>query len=114
MRLLSDDGAGGSCDNWQHLNSIANPLFWTPADPEYPQLLLETPSAPAVLYYRGNVDEIENVGDRQTVAIIGTRDITSYGRKWTQKISVALAERGALALFLDSLKASIQKPTMAA
>jgi DNA processing protein len=75
-------------------HSIANPLFWTPADPEYPQLLLETPSAPAVLYYRGNVDEIENAGDRQTVAIVGTRDITSYGRKWTQKISVALAERG--------------------
>lgn len=75
-------------------HSIENPQFWTPADPEYPQLLLETPTAPPVLYYRGLVDPAENKGDRRTVGIVGTRSITSYGRKWTQKISVALAERG--------------------
>jgi DNA processing protein len=71
-----------------------NPYFWTPADPEYPQLLLETPSAPPVLYYRGSVDRAENQGETRTVAIVGTRDISPYGRKWAQKISLALAERG--------------------
>jgi DNA processing protein len=76
----------------QHLRH--NPHFWTPADPNYPQLLLETPTAPAVLYYRGQVDLAENQGDRLTIGIVGTRQPSSYGYKWTQKISVALAEQG--------------------
>lgn len=71
-----------------------NPQFWTPADPEYPQLLLETPTAPAVLYYRGQVDPVENLGNRLTIGIVGTREPSAYGHKWTQKISVALAEQG--------------------
>jgi DNA processing protein len=73
---------------------VKNPQFWTPADPDYPKLLLETATAPPVLYYRGRVDKSENLGQQLTIGIVGTRDITSYGRKWTQKISVALAEQG--------------------
>jgi DNA processing protein len=76
----------------QHLRK--NPQFWTPADPAYPQLLLETPTAPAVLYYRGQVDPAENQGQRLTIGIVGTRQPSPYGQKWTQKISVALAEQG--------------------
>jgi DNA processing protein len=76
----------------QHLER--NPHFWTPADPTYPQLLLETATAPPVLYYRGLVDKSENLGHQLTIGIVGTRDITSYGRRWTQKIAVALAEQG--------------------
>ncbi len=76
----------------QHL--LQNPQFWTPADPEYPQLLLETPTAPAVLYYRGQVDPNENQGQRLTIGIVGTRQPSNYGHKWTQKVSVALAEQG--------------------
>jgi DNA processing protein len=76
----------------EHL--LKNPQFWTPADPDYPQLLLETATAPPVLYYRGQVDLAENLGQQLTVGMVGTRDITSYGRKWTQKIAVALAEQG--------------------
>jgi DNA processing protein len=76
----------------QHLQQ--NPQFWTPADPDYPQLLLETPTAPAVLYYRGQVDPTENQGNRLTIGIVGTRQPSNYGHKWTQKISVALAEQG--------------------
>jgi DNA processing protein len=71
-----------------------NPQFWTPADPEYPQLLLEISTAPAVLYYRGQVDPAENLGNRLTIGIVGTRQPSTYGQKWTQKISVALAEQG--------------------
>ena len=38
----------------QHLQK--NPDFWTPSDPDYPRLLLEIPSPPPLLYYRGKVD----------------------------------------------------------
>lgn len=73
---------------------IKNPYFWTPADSDYPRLLLEIPSPPPVLYYRGNVDVKENQGITPTVAIVGTRSPSEYGRKWTRKFSAALAKNG--------------------
>lgn len=71
-----------------------NPLFWTPADPEYPQLLREIPSPPPLLYYRGEVDLHENSGQKPLVGIVGTRQPTEYGIKWTRQISTALAKNG--------------------
>ncbi len=71
---------------------IKNPLFWTPADPDYPRLLLEIPSPPPVLYYRGTVDTKENQGITPTVAIVGTRAPSEYGRRWARKFSAALAK----------------------
>ena len=75
-------------------HSIKNPHFWTPADPEYPRLLLETPNPPTVLYYRGKVKPLENQGVIPAIAIVGTRDPTPYGKKWTQRIATALAKQG--------------------
>jgi DNA processing protein len=71
-----------------------NPNFWTPADADYPRLLLETPSPPPVLYYRGEVQLQENLGQRSLIGIVGTRNPSEYGRRWTRKISVALAQNG--------------------
>ncbi|MEG4030537.1 MULTISPECIES: DNA-processing protein DprA [unclassified Microcoleus] len=73
---------------------IKNPCFWTPADPDYPRLLLEIPNPPPVLYYRGLVDVKENQGITPTVAMVGTRSPSEYGRRWTRKISTALARSG--------------------
>ncbi|MEG4250036.1 DNA-processing protein DprA [Microcoleus sp. Pol10D4] len=73
---------------------IKNPCFWTPADSDYPRLLLEIPNPPPVLYYRGNVDRKENHGITPTVAIVGTRSPSEYGRRWSRKISTALAKSG--------------------
>lgn len=71
-----------------------NPNFWTPADAEYPQLLREIPTPPAILYYRGEVDLQENSGKKPLVGIVGTRKPTEYGIKWTRQISTALAKNG--------------------
>lgn len=76
----------------QHLKK--NPQFWTPADPDYPRLLLEIPSPPPVLYYRGQVDPRELAASKPIVAIVGTRYPTEYGRRWTHRISTALAKHG--------------------
>ena len=73
-----------------------NPCFWTPADADYPRLLLETPDLPAVLYYRGNVEPLENQGLISAIAIVGTRSPSDYGRRWTRKLSATLAEAGFL------------------
>ena len=71
-----------------------NPQFWTPADPEYPQLLLEIPSPPPVLYYRGQVQLQENLGTIPAIAIVGTRYPTEYAKGWTRRISKTLTEQG--------------------
>lgn len=76
----------------QHLQT--NPQFWTPGDNLYPRLLLEIPNPPPVLYYRGVVEPQENQGLKPAIAIVGTRDVTDYGRRWTYRLSRQLAERG--------------------
>lgn len=75
-------------------HSTKNPHFWTPADADYPRLLLEIPSPPPVLYYRGQVQPQENQGIKPMVGIVGTREPTEYGKRWTRKISAALAKHG--------------------
>ncbi|MFN6538347.1 MAG: DNA-processing protein DprA [Nostoc sp. EkiNYC01] len=71
-----------------------NPHFWTPADTDYPRLLLETPTPPAILYYRGEVELQENLGQKPLVGIVGTRRPSEYGIRWTRQISTALAKNG--------------------
>jgi DNA processing protein len=71
-----------------------NPKFWTPADTDYPRLLREIPDPPPLLYYRGEVLPSENTGETPCIAIVGTRDPSDYGRRWTRKISAALAREG--------------------
>jgi len=71
-----------------------NPCFWTPADPDYPRILLEVPDPPPVLYYRGVVEPQENAGLKPTVAIVGTRDPSDYGRRWTRRLSAVLVQNG--------------------
>ena len=71
-----------------------NPLFWTPSDANYPRLLLETPSPPPLLHYLGQVKQTENAGIVPTVGIVGTRNPTEYGKRWTKKITQALVKHG--------------------
>ncbi|MBV9389866.1 MAG: DNA-protecting protein DprA [Chroococcidiopsidaceae cyanobacterium CP_BM_ER_R8_30] len=71
-----------------------NPDFWTPETIEYPRLLLEIPSPPPLLYYRGVVDLEENLGTVPLVGIVGTRNPSEYGKRWTRRLSAALARNG--------------------
>lgn len=58
----------------------------------YPPLLKEITDSPFVLYYKGN---IENIPDfKKTIAVVGTRKITEYGSKVTQKITQGLVFYG--------------------
>ncbi len=71
-----------------------NSFFWTPSDLEYPHLLLEIPSPPSLLHYSGLVEMEENQGVRSMIGIVGTREPTDYGMKWTHKLSKVLAQHG--------------------
>ena len=60
-----------------------------PADPDFPSLLEEIPEPPAVLYVWGDVSLFERPG----VAIIGSRNHTSYGAEVAQMLAGAVAQR---------------------
>ncbi|BAU42887.1 DNA-processing protein DprA [Leptolyngbya sp. O-77] len=71
-----------------------NPDIWTPADADYPRLLAEIPDPPPLLYYRGQVALAENRGEVGLVAIVGTRNPSSYGKQWTYRLVEALVQAG--------------------
>ena len=51
------------------------PLFYL--HPDYPRRLLQADDSPMMLYYKGNA----NLNAQRVVAIVGTRNITEYGRQ---------------------------------
>ncbi len=59
-------------------------------DSNYPQNLKGLDGAPSVLYYKGKL----KTSDINSVAIVGSRKMTSYGREVTQKFSGELASFG--------------------
>lgn len=65
--------------------------FLTPADPDYPQLLSEIPDPPPVLYYRGQIELLRDLDRQRAVAIVGTREPSEYGKRWTRKLTTTLA-----------------------
>lgn len=77
-------------------------LIWE--DPDYPPLLRQLPEAPPVLYMKGQL----TAPDREwTIAIVGTRKATAYGRQAAETLSTDLARNGitivsGLALGIDA------------
>ncbi|MFH7244009.1 MAG: DNA-processing protein DprA [Spirulina sp.] len=65
--------------------------FWTPADPDYPALLFEITDPPPLLYYKGRTELAQAVQTMPSVGIVGTRDPSDYGQRWTRRIVQQLA-----------------------
>ena len=63
-------------------------LTWR--DDEYPSHLKEIDQPPPVLYLRGNI----TAEDDWSVAIVGTRAVTPYGRQVTEELATVLAHNG--------------------
>ncbi|MGC4128204.1 MAG: DNA-processing protein DprA [Bergeyella sp.] len=55
---------------------------------ELPELLSECIDAPSVLYQKGNFDR-----QRKTVSIVGTRNVTSYGKTFTEQLVEMLKDK---------------------
>ena len=60
--------------------------FWTPADPDYPTLLYEITDPPPLLYYQGRTELAQAVQTMPSVAIVGTREPSDYGQRWTRRL----------------------------
>ena len=59
------------------------------ADEEYPPILKEISSPPAIFYYRGNLKTFA-----ERIAIVGTRECTEYGKKVALELGEKLAAAG--------------------
>lgn len=74
----------------QHCARIgAQTLFYT--HPQYPRRLKACPDAPLLLYSKGQIDW----NPERTVAIVGTRHASDYGKELTQELISGLASSGA-------------------
>jgi DNA processing protein len=62
------------------------------SDPDYPSRLRECSDMPFMLYYRGNA----NLNADKIVGIVGTRNITEYGKEVTKKFVEGLAAQDVL------------------
>src|SRR4030042_310191 len=76
----------------------------TVKDGSYPKLLKEIFNPPALLYIKGN---LENLNSQFNLAIVGTRKISNYGRQITPELTKPLCQNGfiitsGLALGVDS------------
>lgn len=61
------------------------------ASADYPQELLVTQDAPIGFFVRSN-DAIENIFRNRAIAVVGTRDLSSYGAEWCERIIRSLSE----------------------
>ena len=69
----------------------------------YPPLLKECPDAPAGLYIRSVTPPQELWTPSRSIAVIGTRDISPYGKEWCTKTVSALASAQEKPLIVSGL-----------
>jgi DNA processing protein len=74
---------------WNHIQSLGvDVLTWNTEG--YPRRLKEIDQPPPVLYIRGSLIP----EDEWTVAIVGTRRVTAYGRQVADEVATTLAQNG--------------------
>jgi len=59
-------------------------------DKEYPQALVEQVNSPVVLYFKGS----SNIFNKDAIAIVGSRKMTSYGKEVASRFSSELSTLG--------------------
>lgn len=84
-----------------------NIFFITWHNEKYPELLKEIPVPPFLLYYRGSLENLYGK-DKNRLAIVGSREYSSYGEKTIKEFCSDLIENGievisGLALGIDTL-----------
>jgi DNA processing protein len=74
-------------------------------DMEYPELLKQKNNPPFLFYVKGT---LENVHAQKIIAVVGTRNVTPYGKEVTQTLTMQLVRQGfiivsGLALGVDAI-----------
>ena len=88
--LINDSELEYSRSEWARLRELGC-RFVLRGDPGYPPLLAECPDAPVGLYIRSCSPPEEVFGERDSISIVGTRDLSPYGKDWTERIVGAIS-----------------------
>lgn len=81
----------------QHIDFVG----WT--DDFYPALLKECPDAPVGLYVKSKTHVSQLWTPSKSIAIVGTRDVSTYGKEWCTKAVQSLAATGEKPLIVSGL-----------
>lgn len=65
--------------------------FLPVTDPAFPQLLRDCEDAPAGLYIRSGSTPEEIFAPRPFVSVVGTRDLSLYGKEWCERIVIEMS-----------------------
>lgn len=65
--------------------------FLSIQEEDYPSILRELPDPPLGLYLNGTSSPTEIFGLRPMIGIVGTRDLSPYGREWCRRLVEAFA-----------------------
>jgi DNA processing protein len=88
--LIKDSGTSDLAERvFQHCSKHDVRIILA-GDPEFPRLLTELPDPPVMLFVRGAFHQ----SDQLSIAMVGTRHCTSYGRTMAERISKELARYG--------------------
>ncbi|MAL17709.1 MAG: DNA-protecting protein DprA [Balneola sp.] len=85
-----------SFDDWETVDQIiaetekSGSEIITFSDPEYPPLLKQIYDPPILFWLKGNPEAISKPG----VAVVGTRNTSTYGRNMAEKLTGELADQG--------------------
>lgn len=74
---------------------------WT--EPDYPGLLKECPDAPVGLYVRTTTPLEKLWKPEPRIAVVGTRDISPYGKEWCEKTVRGMAASGSKPVIVSGL-----------
>lgn len=70
---------------------------------DFPELLRECPDTPLGLYIRSSTPPGKLFSEKRFISVIGTRDISSYGRDWCGRIVSGLASSTAKPVIVSGL-----------
>jgi DNA processing protein len=103
VNLLRDSNNEASVQAALAWSSLPDQHIVTLADPEYPQMLLQIPDPPSVIYVRGRLDLL----NRPALAIVGSRNPTAQGIQNAERFAATFSEAGlviasGLALGIDA------------
>ncbi len=87
--MLADARRANAADERAHADRLGARIVAL-GDPDYPQLLSASPDPPAVLFVRGELAAEPEL----SIALVGSRRATAYGRLQAGRLAVELAERG--------------------
>lgn len=88
-KILKERGSINPDDEMEKLEKLGI-AFITVFDENYPKHLKEIFSPPVILYYKGNI----NILNEHVLAVVGSRKFTTYGKNATEKVVSGLAEAG--------------------